>query len=76
MKELEEKRASLEKFNQTQRLSGGEIELKERQVRITVEGDHYFGETNQIGERHGFGLCFFASGSLYEGFWQHDKPCG
>ena len=46
MKELEEKRASLEKFNQTQRLSGGEIELKERQVRITVEGDHYFGETN------------------------------
>ena len=39
-------------------------------------GDHYSGEMNLNGERHGFGLCFFANGNFYEGAWEHDYPNG
>lgn len=36
----------------------------------------YDGETNCLGQRHGYGSYMFANGDLYEGCWKFNKMHG
>jgi len=36
----------------------------------------YEGEFDADGQRHGFGLCLFENGIIYEGSWAQGKMCG
>lgn len=36
----------------------------------------YRGDFNRAGEMHGYGMCKYANGDLYEGEWRHDKKSG
>ena len=39
---------------------------------IDAEGNQYYGQLNAKGEKHGYGCCFLADGSYYEGEWKED----
>ena len=67
----------MQPFSEQPRPEDDQIEVKISPLRVTKAGDHYQGEWNSKGQRHGFGKCLIAATkSYYEGYWKHDKFYG
>lgn len=45
-------------------------------IRDDVAKLTYEGEWNSEGEKHGRGVQIWDNGTIYEGYWYHDKPHG
>ena len=56
---------------------GEEVELINRPAKAVAEGGQYQGNWNKkTKQRHGYGICIWSDGSIYQGFWKNDKPNG
>lgn len=42
----------------------------------TLVVDRYIGETNKLGQKHGYGTYMFPNGDMYEGIWSFNKMHG
>ncbi|OMJ77103.1 hypothetical protein SteCoe_23375 [Stentor coeruleus] len=56
--------------------NSNQIDLIKRGPIMIENGSIYTGEWNSNKERHGKGVNIWKDGSLYEGYWEKDKPNG